>query len=242
MIEAQHLAKHFGAVTAVRDLSLRAADGYITGLLGPNGVGKSTTLRMLYTVLRPDAGDALIDGVSVVHAPESARARLGVLAHGSGIYPNLTARENILYFGALHGLSRAASRARAAELVTLLEMEEFADRRARGFSQGERVKTALARALVHRPRNVVLDEPTNGLDVMAVRALRRVLHELRAAGHCVLFSSHVMQEVSALCDEVAVIAGGALLASGTPAEIRVRTGAASLEEAFVRLIGGAGIT
>jgi len=242
VIEAQQLSKQFGAVSAVRELTLRAADGRITGLLGPNGAGKSTTLRMLYTVLRPDAGDALIDGVSVVHAPLSARARLGVLAHGSGIYPNLTARENILYFGALQGLTRAAARARAAELVTLLEMEEFADRRARGFSQGERLKTALARALVHRPRNVVLDEPTNGLDVMAVRALRRVLLELRAAGHCVLFSSHVMQEVSALCDEVAVIAAGRLLASGTPEEIRARTGAASLEEAFVRLIGGAGIT
>ena len=242
MIEAQQLSKRFGAVTAVHDVTLRAADGRITGLLGPNGAGKSTTLRMLYTVLKPDAGDALIDGVSAVRAPESARARLGVLAHGAGIYPNLTARENILYFGALQGLSRAAARARAAELVTLLEMEPFADRRAHGFSQGERVKTALARALVHRPRNVVLDEPTNGLDVMAVRALRRVLLELRAAGHCVLFSSHVMQEVSAVCDEVAVIAAGRLLASGTPAEIRARTGAGSLEEAFVRLIGGAGIT
>jgi len=242
VIEAQQLSKRFGAVTAVHDVTLRAADGRITGLLGPNGAGKSTTLRMLYTVLKPDAGDALIDGVSAVRAPESARARLGVLAHGAGIYPNLTARENILYFGALQGLSRAAARARAAELVTLLEMEPFADRRAHGFSQGERVKTALARALVHRPRNVVLDEPTNGLDVMAVRALRRVLLELRAAGHCVLFSSHVMQEVSAVCDEVAVIAAGRLLASGTPAEIRARTGAGSLEEAFVRLIGGAGIS
>ncbi|HUJ53771.1 MAG TPA: ATP-binding cassette domain-containing protein [Steroidobacteraceae bacterium] len=242
MIEAQQLSKRFGALTAVHEVTLRAADGRITGLLGPNGAGKSTTLRMLYTVLRPDAGDALIDGVSAVRAPESARARLGVLAHGAGIYPNLTARENILYFGALQGLSRAAARARTAELVTLLEMEAFADRRARGFSQGERVKTALARALVHRPRNVVLDEPTNGLDVMAVRALRRVLLELRAAGHCVLFSSHVMQEVSAVCDEVAVIAAGRLLASGTPEEIRARTGAGSLEEAFVRLIGGAGIT
>jgi sodium transport system ATP-binding protein len=241
VIEAQHLSKHFGTVAAVRDVTLRAADGRITGLLGPNGAGKSTTLRMLYTVLRPDAGDALIDGVSAVHTPLAARARLGVLSHGAGIYPNLTARENILYFGALQGLPRAAERARAAEPVALLEMQEFADRRAGGFSQGERVKTALARALVHRPRNVLLDEPTNGLDVMAVRALRRVLLELRDAGHCVLFSSHVMQEVSALCDEVAVIAAGSLLASGTPAQIRARTGAASLEEAFVRLIGGAGI-
>ncbi len=240
MIEATQLYKHFGAVTAVRDVSLRAADGRITGLVGPNGAGKSTTLRMLYTVLRPDAGDALIDGHSVVQTPLEAARRLGVLAHGAGIYPNLSARENILYFGALHGLARAAARARAAELVGLLEMEEFADRRAKGFSQGERVKTALARALVHRPRNLVLDEPTNGLDVMAVRALRRLLGSLRDAGHCVLFSSHVMQEVSALCDEVVVIAHGTVLASGTPAAIRTRTGTAGLEEAFVALIAGAG--
>jgi len=237
VIEARQLEKHFGRVTAVREVSLHAADGRITGLLGPNGAGKSTTLRMLYTVLAPDRGDALIDGYSAVREPLAARARLGVLPHGAGIYPNLTARENILYFGALQGLKRAARRARAAELVELLEMEEFADRRARGFSQGERVRTALARALVHSPRNLVLDEPTNGLDVMAVRALRRLLLQLRNAGHCVLFSSHVMQEVSALCDEVVVIAHGVVLEHGTPEQIRARTGAASLEEAFVRLIG-----
>jgi sodium transport system ATP-binding protein len=237
VIEAQQLAKHFGSVAAVREVSLRAADGRITGLLGPNGAGKSTTLRMLYTVLRPDGGDALIDGCSAVREPLAARARLGVLPHGAGIYPNLTARENILYFAALQGLPRVARRARAAELVKLLEMEEFADRPARGFSQGERVRTALARALVHRPRNLVLDEPTNGLDVMAVRALRRLLLQLRDAGHCVLFSSHVMQEVSALCDEVVVIAHGVVLEHGTPEQIRARTDAASLEEAFVRLIG-----
>jgi len=237
MIEARQLAKHFGPVAAVREVSLRAADGRITGLLGPNGAGKSTTLRMLYTVLRPDGGDALIDGCSAVREPLAARARLGVLPHGAGIYPNLTARENILYFGALQGLPRAARRARTVELVKLLEMEEFADRPARGFSQGERVRTALARALVHSPRNLVLDEPTNGLDVMAVRALRRLLRQLRDAGHCVLFSSHVMQEVSALCDEAVVIAHGVVLEHGTPEQIRARTGAASLEEAFVRLIG-----
>jgi sodium transport system ATP-binding protein len=238
LIEATHLAKHFGAVTAVRDVSLRAADGRITGLVGPNGAGKSTTLRIFYTVLRPDAGDALIDGHSVVRSPLEAARRLGVLAHGAGLYPNLTARENILYFAALHGLAPHAARERAAGLIALLEMEEFADRRARGFSQGQRVKTALARALVHRPRNVVLDEPTNGLDVMAVVALRRLLAALRDEGHCVLFSSHVMHEVSALCDEVVVIAHGTVLASGSAGEIRARTGAASLEEAFVRLIAG----
>jgi sodium transport system ATP-binding protein len=238
VIEARGLFKHFGPVAAVRDVSLIAADGRITGLVGPNGAGKSTTLRMLYTVLKPDSGDALIDGHSAVKQPRSAAAHLGVLTHNAGIYPNLSARENIEYFGALQGLKRQACRARAQQLLRLLEMEEFADRRAKGFSQGQRLKTALARALVHHPRNLLLDEPTNGLDVMAVRALRRLLGQLRAAGHCVLFSSHVMPEVSLLCDEVVVISAGTVLAAGTPEAIRAGCGAASLEAAFVRLIGG----
>ena len=240
MIEVRGLAKRFGAVSAVRDLSLTAADGRITGLLGPNGAGKSTTLRMLYTVLRPDAGDALVDGHSAVRTPLEAARRLGVLSHGAGIYPNLTARENVLYFGALQGLSAHAARERAAELIRLLGMEEIADRRAKGFSQGERLKTALARALVHSPRNLILDEPTNGLDVMAVRSLRELLRTLRAEGHCVLFSSHVMQEVSALCDEVVVIASGSVIASGPPASIAARAASGALEDAFVSLIGAGG--
>jgi sodium transport system ATP-binding protein len=240
MIEVRALAKRFGTVSAVRDLSLTAADGRITGLLGPNGAGKSTTLRMLYTVLRPDAGDALIDGHSAVHAPLEAARRLGVLSHGAGIYPNLTARENVLYFGALQGLSARAARERAAALIRLLNMQDIADRRAKGFSQGERLKTALARALVHSPRNLILDEPTNGLDVMAVRSLRELLRTLRGEGHCVLFSSHVMQEVSALCDEVVVIASGTVIASGPPAAIAARAASGALEDAFVSLIGSGG--
>jgi sodium transport system ATP-binding protein len=237
VIEATSLRKSFGAVAAIRDVTLRAPDGRITGLLGPNGAGKSTTLRILYTVLKPDAGDALIDGVSVIRDPLEVRKHIGVLSHGAGIYPNLTARENILYFGALHGLSRADREARTNELIGLLEMEEFADRIAKGFSQGQRVKTALARAIVHRPRNVLLDEPTNGLDVMAVRTLRRLLTRLRDEGHCLLFSSHVMQEVATLCDEVVVIAHGTVAASGTPDDIRAQTGESTLEDAFVHLIG-----
>ncbi len=237
MIEARGLTKRFGALTAVDGVTLRAADGRITGLLGPNGAGKSTTLRILYTVLAPDGGEAWIDGVSVVHEPLEARRRMGVLPHGAGLYPNLTARENIEYFGTLHGLSRAVRRARAAELIERLEMDTFADQPAKGFSQGQRVKTALARALVHQPRNVLLDEPTNGLDVMAVRTLRRLLGELRAEGHCILFSSHVMQEVAALCDEVIIIAAGTVIVQGTPDELRARAGTQSLEEAFVRLVG-----
>jgi sodium transport system ATP-binding protein len=237
VIEAHELRKQFGAVAALRDVSLRAPDGQITGLLGPNGAGKSTTLRILYTVLKPNSGDAQIDGVSAIRAPLEARKKIGVLSHGAGIYPNLTARENILYFGALHGMPRAQREARAAELIELLEMEEFADRIAKGFSQGQKIKAALARAIIHRPRNVLLDEPTNGLDVMAVRTLRRLLKRLRDEGHCLLFSSHVMQEVAALCDEVVVIAHGTVVASGAPEEIRTRTGESTLEDAFVHLIG-----
>jgi len=237
VIEATGLRKNFGKVTAVRDVSLRASDGQITGLLGPNGAGKSTTLRILYTVLRPDGGDAVIDGVSVTGNPLEARRHMGVLSHGAGIYPNLTARENILYFGALYGLSRQERELRTGQLIELLEMGDFADRLAKGFSQGQRIKAALARAIIHRPRNVLLDEPTNGLDVMAVRTLRRLLTRLKEEGHCLLFSSHVMQEVAALCDEVIVIAHGTVVATGTPEGIRAQTGESSLEDAFVRLIG-----
>ena len=240
MIETEGLTKRFGAVTAVTGVSLRALDGRITGLLGPNGAGKSTTLRILYTVLPPDAGDARIDGVSVVRDPLAARRHMGVLPHGAGLYPNLTARENILYFGSLHGLSRAERRSRTSELIRRLEMEDFADRPAKGFSQGQRIKTALARALIHRPRNILLDEPTNGLDVMAVRTLRSLLQQLRAEGHCILFSSHVMQEIAALCDEVIVIAHGTVAAQGTPEALRSRAATQSLEEAFVRLVAMAG--
>jgi sodium transport system ATP-binding protein len=238
MLEARGLVKSFGKVAAVRDVSFIARDGQITGLLGPNGAGKSTTLRMLYTVLMPDAGEAFIDGSSVVTDPLAARRAIGVLSHGAGVYGNLSARENIAYFGELHGMDRAERSARAAELIEMLEMQSFADRLAKGISQGQKLKTALARALVHRPRNVLLDEPTNGLDVMAVRNLRKLLGQLRDAGHCVLFSSHVMQEVEQLCDEVVVIAGGEVVAAGALAEIRARAGNTQLEDAFVHLMGG----
>jgi sodium transport system ATP-binding protein len=236
VIEARHLHKRFGEVTAVQDVSLTARDGCITGLLGPNGAGKSTTLRILYTVLQPDSGDAFIDGISVSEHSLAARRRMGVLPHGAGVYPHLTARENIQYFAELHGLRRADCEQRAAQMIELLEMAEFADRQAKGFSQGQRLKTALARAMVHEPRNILLDEPTNGLDVMAVRTLRALLLKLKATGRCILLSSHVMQEVAALCDEVVVIAGGRVVADGTPEQLRARAGTSDLEEAFMRFL------
>ena len=239
MIEARQLAKRFGAVQAVRTVSFVARDGHITGLLGPNGAGKSTSLRMLCTVIRPDSGEARIDDVDVAADPLAARRRIGVLSHAAGLYPHLTGRENILYFGELYGMARADRERRADALIEMLDLGDCAARRAKGFSQGQRLKTALARALVHSPRNVVLDEPTNGLDVMAVRSLRALLARLRDEGHCVLFSSHVMQEVAALCDEVVVIAHGAVVAAGTPASLLERSGQVGLEDAFVKLIGSA---
>ncbi len=239
MIRVEGLARSFGAVRAVDGVSFEAADGRITGLLGPNGAGKSTTLRILYTVLRPDAGTAAIDGVDVVADPLGARRRIGVLPHGAGIYPQLTARENIAYFARMHGLAGAALDARVSALIDQLEIAGYADRRAKGFSQGERIKVALARALVHAPKNLLLDEPTNGLDVMATRALRALVLALRAAGHCILFSSHVMQEVAALCDEIVIVDKGRVVAAGTPEALRARFGAATLEDAFVAAVGDA---
>jgi len=237
MIEARGLSKRFGKVVALDDVSFIAGDGRITGLLGPNGAGKSTTLRILYTILTPDAGEARIDDEIADRHAITARARIGVLPHNAGIYGALTARENIEYFGRLAGLSRTQARRRTTDLVALLELEDIADRRAKGFSQGQRLRTALARALVHAPRNLILDEPTNGLDVPAVRKLRALLQRLRAAGHCILFSSHVMQEVAMLCDDVVVIAGGRVVARGTPAELREQTGEEDFEDAFVVLTG-----
>jgi sodium transport system ATP-binding protein len=239
MIEARGLTKRFGAIAAVSDASFTARDGDITGLLGPNGAGKSTSLRMLYGVLTPDAGEARIDGIDIRGETSMARARLGVLPHAAGLYGNLTARENIAYFGALHGLAQARIRERTAHLVRSLDMGEFIERRAKGLSQGQKIKVALARALVHEPRNLILDEPTNGLDVMATRSLRDMLAGLKQAGHCVLFSSHVMQEIAALCDRVIVIGHGRVIADDSPAALLQRSGAASLEDAFVRVLDGA---
>jgi sodium transport system ATP-binding protein len=237
MIEAEGLSKRFGEVAAVSQVSFTARDGQITGLLGPNGAGKSTCLRMLYGVIAPDAGNARIDGLDIRGETSKARAHLGVLPHAAGLYQQLTARENIAYFGALQGLTRADLGQRTARLAGALGMEGFIDRRVKGFSQGQRIKTALARALVHDPGNLILDEPTNGLDVMAIRGLRDLLEALKAEGRCILFSSHVMQEVAALCDRVVIVGQGRVLADDTPQAIRDRWGTATLEEAFLRVLG-----
>jgi sodium transport system ATP-binding protein len=237
MIEVVGLRKRFGPVEAVRDVTFRAPDGRITGLLGPNGAGKTTTLRMVGTVVRPDGGSARVDGADCVEDPRAVQRRIGALPEAHGLYPRLTARENVRYYGRLHGMDGPRLEARLDELVGLLDMGAIADRRCEGFSHGERVKVALSRALVHDPPNIVLDEPTVGLDVMSTRAVRDLIRALRDEGRCVLFSSHVMQEVSALCDEIVIIAKGVVAARGTPAELLAQTGCGNLEDAFVSVIG-----
>ena len=244
MIVAEHLRKTFPGkgkdktpVVAVDDVSFEARDGEITGLLGPNGAGKTTTMRMLYTLMKPESGRVLVDGRDVADDAVSARRALGVLPDARGVYKRLTARENIAYFGQLHGMSADVIAERTRALAQALQMEDVLDRQTEGFSQGQRTKTAIARALVHAPRNVILDEPTNGLDVMTTRGLRAFLKQLRAEGRCVIFSSHIMQEVAALCDRIVVIAHGRVVAQGTPDELRAQAGQDNLEDAFVRLIG-----
>ena len=241
MIDVQDLHKSFkaktGVVKAVQGVTFTARDGEITGLLGPNGAGKTTTLRMLYTLMSPESGRVQVDGLDSVKDAEAVRRRLGVLPDARGVYKRLTARENIAYFGRLHGMSEADIARRTKELSLALGMDDVLDRQTEGFSQGQRTKTAIARALVHDPRNVILDEPTNGLDVMTTRGLREFLRQLRAEGRCVIFSSHIMQEVAALCDRIVVIAQGKVMASGTPDELRAQTGEENLEDAFVKAIG-----
>ena len=237
MIEVHDLHRSFDQVRAVSGVSFSAGDGRITGLLGPNGAGKTTTLRMLYTLLKPDRGEVRVDGYDTHTDALAVRQRLGVLPDSRGLYKRLTARENVEYYGRLHGLDEATLKQRIDTLVQQLDMRDIEHRRSEGFSQGQRVKTAIARALVHAPQNIVLDEPTNGLDVMATRAMRRFLLRLRDEGRCILFSSHIMQEVAALCDHIVIIAGGRVTAAGTPEELRAATGETNLEDAFVKLIG-----
>jgi sodium transport system ATP-binding protein len=236
MIRVEDLHKSFGKVKAVQGISFEADNGKITGLLGPNGAGKSTTLRILYTVLKPDMGSAVIDGIDVVADSLAARARIGTLPHGSGLYPHLSARENIAYYARLYEMPEDTIDEAVQKVIDQLDINDFADRRTKGFSQGQKTKVSLARSLVHGPQNIILDEPSNGLDVMATRSLRELIRQLRDAGKCVLFSSHVMQEVAALCDEIIIIAEGQVALHDTTEGIRNATGCDDLEDAFVKAI------
>jgi sodium transport system ATP-binding protein len=241
VIELVDVKKRFGkraqTVEALKGLSFRAADSEITGVLGPNGAGKTTSLRIAGALFLPDEGHAAVDGEETRTNPIAVRRRIGVLTHSAGIYPRLTPREHVRYAGRLHGMRDADIETRFGELIEMLDMREFADRRAEGFSQGQKLKTAIARALVHRPKNIILDEPTAGLDVKGTRAMRAIIRSLKDAGHCVVFSSHVMQEVAALCDRVVVLAHGKKTADGSLDELKQQTGKDTLEDAFIAAAG-----
>ena len=238
MIHVQGLAKSFSDITAVKEVSFTAEDGMITGLLGPNGAGKSTTIRMIYGLLDPDQGMVQIDGASVAENPTEARKKIGALPDAYGLYPRLTARENIRYFAQLQGMKGKALEERLDELEQILDMSDISTRRVDGFSQGQRMKVSIARAIVHRPKHVILDEPTNGLDVMTTRAMRQLILRMKDDGCCVLFSSHIMQEVASLCDKIVIIANGQVVAEGNVQEIQDQAGEKDLEEAFVQLVMG----
>ena len=237
MIKVSNLHKSFGKVKAVRGISFEVQDGEITGLLGPNGAGKTTTLRMLYSLLPPDEGEIRIDGLDPTRDAMAIKHTLGVVPDSRGLYTRMSARENISYYGKLHGMSARDISSRIDELVETLDMTDFIERRTEGFSQGQRVKVAIARAMVHRPQTVLLDEPSNGLDVMSTRALRRYILGLKEAGHSVILSTHIMQEVAALCDRIIIIANGQIAADGSAQELLEKSGCDSLEDAFVHLIG-----
>ena len=237
MIKVSHLSKRIGDVQALNDLSFEAQNGQITGLLGPNGAGKTTCLRTIFGLLKPDTGKAEIEGIDVTIDPIGAKQQLGLFPDPFGLYERLTPREYIRYFAELSGLSSKDAKEATSQVIAKLHLEDISDRRCKGFSQGQRMKTALAQAIVHRPSNIILDEPTRGLDVMSTRLLRDILIDLKNQGHCVLFSSHVMQEVAALCDQVIVMAQGRVVAMGSPSELCIQTGKDSLEEAFIQLIG-----
>ncbi|MCG7550290.1 ATP-binding cassette domain-containing protein [Pseudoalteromonas sp. Of7M-16] len=237
MIEVTDLEKKIGSVQALDKLSFRADDGKITGLLGPNGAGKTTCLRTVFGLLQADSGFAKIDNIDVAVEPMRAKQQLGLFPDPCGLYERLTPREYIQFFAELSGMEKQQAISATSNVLEKLQMGDIADRKSQGFSQGQRMKTALAQAIVHQPTNIILDEPTRGLDVMSTRILRDLLLMLKEQGHCVLFSSHVMQEVAALCDHVVVMASGKVVAEGSPLALCEQTQKETLEEAFIALIG-----
>ncbi|WND02114.1 ATP-binding cassette domain-containing protein [Temperatibacter marinus] len=237
MIEVKNLAKSFGDVQAIKDVSFKAEDGAITTLLGANGSGKTTTLRAISGLLKLDQGRAFVDRLDCNLESQKAQQVMGIFPDSFGLYVRLTTREHLEYFAKLHGMSGTKMHTAIDHVTELLQMQDILDRKAEGFSQGQRMKVALARALVHQPKNLILDEPTRGLDVMSIRLLRGLMHQLKEAGCCILFSSHVMAEVSALSDHIVMIADGIVCAEGAETELVANSGCSNLEDAFVKVTG-----
>ena len=238
MIQLNNIHKSFKSLKALDGIDFSARDGEVTGLIGPNGAGKTTALRIIYTVMNPDQGTVLVDGFDTAQQSRDVQKKIGVLPDVRGLYPRLTAREHIRYYGKLHGLRGQPLESRIDELIDTLGMQEIADRRSKGFSKGQVRKVALARALVHNPQNLLLDEPTNGLDIGSSRVVHRLISEMRDEGRCVLFCSHIMQEVASICDRIIVLANGRVAANGTVAELQELTGKIQIEDVFLHLSGG----
>ncbi len=241
MIQVENLTKSFrdlrrGLVHAVDHVSFETRPGEIFGLLGPNGAGKTTTMRILCTVLRPTGGRALVAGYDVATQPGEVRRHIGFLSANTAIYDRMSAWELVEYFGRLYGLKGEALRGRMETVFTTLQMNDFRDTLGAKMSTGMRQKVSIARAIVHDPPVLIFDEPTAGLDVLVARAVLRNIEQLRAMGKCILFSTHIMREVERLCDRVAIMSRGQILACGTLAELRKLHGQEDLEELFFTLV------
>jgi sodium transport system ATP-binding protein len=242
MIETRGLCKVFqdkkrGAIRAVDNVSFICKPGQIYGLLGANGAGKTTTLRMLATILEPTDGTAVVCGHDVIDEPEQVRANVGFLSTATALYPRLTSREMVEYFGRLNGLDESTLKKRVDEIFSRLDMNSFRDRRCDKLSTGMKQKTSIARTLVHDPQVMIFDEPTLGLDIMTARTIIEFIRECRQRGKTVIFSTHVMSEVEKLCDVIGIIQSGKLLAEGSLAELRERYRQNDLEEIFVQVVG-----
>jgi sodium transport system ATP-binding protein len=236
MVEVTDLHMHFGALRALTGVSFVAPDGAITGLLGENGAGKTTTMNIVSGLHQPARGAIVIDGADA-SVPADRRQHVGALLDQKGLYTRLTARENVAYFGALRGFSGSELSTRVQRALTVVGLEREAERRTEGFSQGERMKVALARAIVHTPKHLLLDEPTNGLDIPSARGFKAALKRMRDEGICIVLSSHIIQDVMALCDRVVVISKGRTVAQGDPVSVCNTARCSTLEDAFMVLTG-----
>jgi sodium transport system ATP-binding protein len=242
MIEAESLGKEFrdkkrGVIRAVENLTFYCTPGQVYGLLGANGAGKTTALRLLATILTPTSGTARVAGFDIRKEPQKARQNLGFLSTATALYGRLTALEVVEYFGSLHGLDRASARRRTLTLFERLDINAFRDRRCEALSTGIKQRVSIARTLVHDPPVMIFDEPTSGLDVISARTIVNFIRECRESGKTVVFSTHVMSEAEKLCDRIGIIHDGRLLAEGSLQELRTCYGRADLEEIFMRVVG-----
>lgn len=236
MIKVEGVSKSFGSVNAVNGVSFECHKGQIFALLGSNGAGKTTTIRMISTIIKPDCGRVVVNGYDTTKDQDEVRRSIGVLNSDVGLYGRLTAYENVKYFAKLHGLHTKTIDRRIDELFTLMDMNEFRNRKVEGFSKGMKQKVNIIRAIIHDPSTILFDEPTSGLDVISARNILDFIGECRNRGKCILFSTHIMSEVERLCDRVAIINKGTIIAQGSTKEILEKTSQSTIEDAYLKLV------